>query len=355
MPFDIVVTNTGEVDLTNVAVSDPLVPNCARAIGDLPAGESFSYTCTASNVTESFTNIASVSGVSEEDGQTTVTDEDPSSVKILYKLYFPVISSGGILKYDVSIGFEDLPLEYGGNDFDYNDWVITIDSDLRYTSYINDQTINLTQISFLITPKARGAMLDHQFHLHFNPNTFGSNGVATLIIRDGQGNILSNTQSSFLSTQINHFVIFDSTSVALPPARSIVNTKEGQGPNLAQRSAELIITFDNADPFVLTDFGPHGEGLFFRPHLQVDTGTGSYDIYIGDIRTIVFPILDWKWPEESIRIDKAYPRITYIGPPTYFSFSDGWWLNYNECVYGDGVVCPVQNPLQWLKDLRLNP
>ena len=45
VPFEIVVTNTGNVDLSNVVVSDVLVPNCDNSIGALAAGGSVGYTC----------------------------------------------------------------------------------------------------------------------------------------------------------------------------------------------------------------------------------------------------------------------------------------------------------------------
>ncbi|MBT1074691.1 SdrD B-like domain-containing protein, partial [Geobacter grbiciae] len=77
--FLIVVTNTSDVPMTNVAVTDAQVPGCAKTIGNLAAGASTSYTCTAFNVMNSFTNTACVSG--SADG-TTVTDCDDSSVKI---------------------------------------------------------------------------------------------------------------------------------------------------------------------------------------------------------------------------------------------------------------------------------
>lgn len=80
VPFEIVVTNTGTVDLVNVVVTDILVPQCDNDIGFLAVGEFVSYTCTAPDVTQSFTNEACVSG---EDGDgTPVADCDPSTVEI---------------------------------------------------------------------------------------------------------------------------------------------------------------------------------------------------------------------------------------------------------------------------------
>ncbi len=49
--FTIKVTNTGDVDLTNVTVTDPLTPSCAKAIGALGQGASTSYTCTTTRCT----------------------------------------------------------------------------------------------------------------------------------------------------------------------------------------------------------------------------------------------------------------------------------------------------------------
>jgi uncharacterized repeat protein (TIGR01451 family) len=75
--FTITVTNTGDVALTNVTVSDPLSPNCSRTIGTLAPGASTSYTCTRANVTANFTNVAVASGTA---GGTTVTAQDTAPV-----------------------------------------------------------------------------------------------------------------------------------------------------------------------------------------------------------------------------------------------------------------------------------
>jgi uncharacterized repeat protein (TIGR01451 family) len=75
--FKITVTNTGDVALTNVTVSDPLSPNCNRTIGTLAPGASTSYTCTKANVRSSFNNVAVASGTA---GDKTVTAQDTAPV-----------------------------------------------------------------------------------------------------------------------------------------------------------------------------------------------------------------------------------------------------------------------------------
>jgi uncharacterized repeat protein (TIGR01451 family) len=71
--FTITVTNTGDVDLANVSVSDPLVPACDNAIGTLVVSGTISYGCQDTNVTGSYTNVVTVTGAYTV-GQITVTD-----------------------------------------------------------------------------------------------------------------------------------------------------------------------------------------------------------------------------------------------------------------------------------------
>jgi uncharacterized repeat protein (TIGR01451 family) len=58
--FSITVTNTGDVDLDNVNVSDALVPACDNAIGMLAVSATVSYGCQDVGVTASYTNVATV-------------------------------------------------------------------------------------------------------------------------------------------------------------------------------------------------------------------------------------------------------------------------------------------------------
>ncbi len=59
--FTITVTNTGDVELTDVEVTDPLCPDCDVTIGTLAVGALYSFSCSCV-VTADFTNIATVSG-----------------------------------------------------------------------------------------------------------------------------------------------------------------------------------------------------------------------------------------------------------------------------------------------------
>jgi uncharacterized repeat protein (TIGR01451 family) len=60
--FSITVTNPGDTALSNVTVTDPTTPSCARSIGNLAAGALVTYTCTTDGLTASFINVASVTG-----------------------------------------------------------------------------------------------------------------------------------------------------------------------------------------------------------------------------------------------------------------------------------------------------
>ena len=75
--YPIVVTNTGDVTLENVVVTDPLVPACDLVIGTLEPNESVAYTCTLQPVIPDFDNEACVEG---EGAGMTVSDCDTSAV-----------------------------------------------------------------------------------------------------------------------------------------------------------------------------------------------------------------------------------------------------------------------------------
>ena len=78
--FTIIVTNTGELDLKEVFVSDPEAPGCDKVIGDLPVGKHVEYACELADVGRDFVNVATVDGV-DEFGEH-VTDDDDAFVDV---------------------------------------------------------------------------------------------------------------------------------------------------------------------------------------------------------------------------------------------------------------------------------
>ena len=80
--FAISITNTGDVLLEDVTVSDALAPDCDNDLPDLaPYGGSTSYECTLANVTADFTNSATVTGTPPVGD--VVTDIDMAFVDVI--------------------------------------------------------------------------------------------------------------------------------------------------------------------------------------------------------------------------------------------------------------------------------
>ena len=106
--FTIVVTNIGTVDLFDVTVTDPQSPSCNAALGELPVGESRTYSCTVSNVQVDFVNVAYVTGTDQFGAE--VKDDDDAAVDVLptvdlVKIGTPVMlpMPGGIFTFVLTI------------------------------------------------------------------------------------------------------------------------------------------------------------------------------------------------------------------------------------------------------------
>jgi hypothetical protein len=93
--FQIEVTNTGEIDLVNVTVSDPKAPDCDLEIGDLAVGNSEAYECSLPNVIVGLVNVATACGDPESGGDE-VCDSDTASVAV-NSVEVPVDSAWALL------------------------------------------------------------------------------------------------------------------------------------------------------------------------------------------------------------------------------------------------------------------
>jgi hypothetical protein len=305
-----------------------------------------SYTCeftavVSGNAGDSETDTVTASG--EDDEGNSVSDDDDATVEItatgLYKVYLPNSESEGSIQslVPMTIGYEDLDFDRDDMDFDYNDWVTRIDTRL----IVGTDNDHLYRINFIISPQARGGVRDHNFHILIPANTFASDGVATLTIKDQFGSIISSTSTPYHADWDNDYVAISPTSDAFPQKGQIVNAFEKQPYIPTQRTAELSIQFYTPGPFNMDYLSeerisiPHGNGLFFDPYLEV-LGK-NLEIHQGDLRLLSIPEITWMWPEERVRIDWAYPDVS--GNEPNFVFPDQWWLNHNTCVYGDGISC----------------
>ncbi|HMQ37536.1 MAG TPA: LPXTG cell wall anchor domain-containing protein [Micropruina sp.] len=103
--FTIAVTNTGEVDLSAVAVADQSAPGCARVIGDLAAGATSTYTCTLENLQETLTNLAAVTG---QNGGVVTTASDDATVSVAELTISkttstPIVQRGGTAAFSITV------------------------------------------------------------------------------------------------------------------------------------------------------------------------------------------------------------------------------------------------------------
>jgi len=106
--FTIKVTNTGDTNLTNVTVTDPLTPSCDKVIGDLAKGASTSYDCTTDALTASFTNVANVTGHPPVGPDVTASDNAPvtvihPSIAIEKSPDGQSVTSGGTVSFTIKV------------------------------------------------------------------------------------------------------------------------------------------------------------------------------------------------------------------------------------------------------------
>ena len=110
--FSITVTNTGNVTLRDVTVSDALAPSCDKAIGDIPdlaPGDSFApYLCSVSGVVADFVNVARADATTDTAGD--VDDDDSAFVDALPEVLVTktanpgsVVSPGGEVTFSIVV------------------------------------------------------------------------------------------------------------------------------------------------------------------------------------------------------------------------------------------------------------
>ena len=227
----------------------------------------------------------------------------------------------------VSLAYEDLPRDnapYGGNDYDYNDFVVDIVAEANGGS---DPGFESLSIAF--TPKARGAGWTHEFSI-----TNGGvlpDGDYDLEILDADGDEAHTDSGSFDDGETIDIFTGGFDSGAIFPDNE-TNAHPGDECVPPEYTATVEIDFDenwvpDVDELDFTE--PHGEGLFFDPELYVNESPHDALIEVGDIRLLTVPT-DWKWPAETTHIAEAYDDVGTEGdePPANEVkpvFDEGWF------------------------------
>jgi uncharacterized repeat protein (TIGR01451 family) len=105
--FTITVTNTGNIPLTNVVVTDPLVPTCDRSFATLAIAEVQTFTCVLANPQSSFTNLVTVTA---NTGTTTISDSDSADVVLDLLPDISITKTASVTTVPVTGGLVDYTL-----------------------------------------------------------------------------------------------------------------------------------------------------------------------------------------------------------------------------------------------------
>ena len=234
----------------------------------------------------------------------------------------------------IIVAWEDLPMG-GGNDWDYNDWVIELETEFVFDA------CGLYQLRIYVDPWARGAGYVHSQTMRLLVDTLGVGGEYIFIDYDKWwGYVSISDPIPFAPGEDVEVTFFEDTWETLPPNHYgddygvfafDANTEAGYG---VVHGAKVGVQFSFDSPGTLTPEalaaippGLHGETTPFGMELEV-WNTGQV-IGNGDPRMLVIPAW-WDWPQETVAIWEVYDGVTPADPP---QFSADWYLN----PAGDGV------------------
>jgi hypothetical protein len=161
-------------------------------------------------------------------------------------------------------------------------------------------------------------------------------GEYDLFVSNGLENpVLTTLGQPFTGNADVNIELFD-TGDAFPADKS--NAVPGSGCTAPDRTAELVIRFDDWCPFdidALEPTKPNGSGLFFEPYITVNQ-TGE-TITVGDSRLLTVPDT-WLWSIEDTPVWNVYDEVDNDGGVPDFTtetWFDGGYdpaLVFDECV-----------------------
>lgn len=198
--YTIVVFNSSQnIALLNVTVSDPLVPDCSRTLGNLAPGEDRVINCSKLNVQQAFTNVATVEGQNANNGMTD-SASDSASIEVidLTLALTPQPSSlaepGGTVAFSLSAtntGSVDVTLN-SLNSPQYGDLFDADNSQLQNNTCARDAG-NLPQIA------SNGGMFECSFEAEVVSQPGQYVVVTTAVAEDGSGNSVTKSAEGTLT------------------------------------------------------------------------------------------------------------------------------------------------------------
>ena len=224
-------------------------------------------------------------------------------------------------QYDIHLAYQDQ--EAPGGDYDYNDWLVDINSTFYKASSLNNSNGDVEEllgIDLEFVPLAKSAGLEHEFHLIDNNGIISGDCSGDYVLRwyNEVGQQIDSDSGSFDGTG-DPITIFDSTEDVFDEDDAFEPGKWNAGPNQTEckapiRTAKLELTFDEPCEFDFDAFdpvgdpeAPHGQDLFFNPKLSW-TGSGGGEVERGDLELLTVPD-GWVWPVEDKPIWTVYDEI----------------------------------------------
>ena len=203
-----------------------------------------------------------------------VKAQDQSGAQSGYSSVTQILTNCVPKTRNIIIGYEDA-IGSANNDWDYNDFVVHIKSQVQTTTISNVEYV--TQIKLYIEALARGSSYTHSFHVRI-PNLVGGSTI-TLSSKTSRAAGSSTDTNSSGSGPVT-VTIFSDTKDALPPAGSgtypfASNTSGAAGSHSSGKYT--VLTVDLATPTSNPLLGLHQS--LFDAYITIPYLTGSPEIH----------------------------------------------------------------------------
>jgi len=237
--------------------------------------------------------------------------------------YFSYTSSFcDVFPETIFVGYEDRELGEGTrNDYDYNDFLVSLNTEFKFVE--SDDSFDISEVSFDILPRARGAGFEHVFHLLFHADSLCDGEYDLTVYNENGVAIVDLNGEPFTGNNDVDIELFG-TDEAFPT--DVTNVEEGDVCVASNRTAELTIRFDDPCPFDINSLkptAPKGTGLFFNPYITVNQNNHEV-IDAGDIRLLTVPDT-WLWPLEQVSIWDVYDEVEDDGTGQPIFTTETWF------------------------------